>query len=481
MITATSLTNGTLQVVLDNGKQIISVRNDDARWKDAIAALNAKNEARLLEVLSLKAVVEEYSNGDLSINATGVIYNGQPLHTVDANRVMAFMREGLPYQPIANYIARKLKNPSARAITEMYAFLEHGNMPLTPNGFIIAYKGVSDDFYSKYGNKETVVIQGTVNEKGQILNRIGDTIEVLRSSVDDDFRRGCSFGLHAGSLTYAKGWGSRVVLVQIDPADVVSIPEDCSCQKLRCCKYTVIGEYTGPMPDTYTSEFTPDNEEAPEDTAERESEGEQCGDGCQGCGTCHSVDPNITTDAPPVDSVKKDIEIPGWSEFGFVEDAVSNRLRLLLAEQLGVDEDLIKPATTLPELGADSLDGVEIVMAIEEEWQFEIMDEEAEKAEGYTFAQMVDAIRLKLGVKPPIVSPGVSTTVVDNSTVAQAAVEAGVIEDDDHEEHYLKGLQQGIADKGDGKFPQYLQGDQSGAESPAHEAQIEGYLNGYAS
>ena len=110
-----------------------------------------------------------------------------------------------------------------------------------------------------------------------------------RSSVDDDFRNGCSKGLHAGSLEYAKGWGKRVLLIEIDPADVVSVPEDCDCQKLRCCKYKVIGECTGPMPSTYTSEFSEPCSSEPCDC----DAGEPCdpcdcdaGESCEWCDSC---------------------------------------------------------------------------------------------------------------------------------------------------------------------------------------------------
>lgn len=273
MISAQSLTNGTLTVIIDNGSKILTARNDHPRWIDLIEAYKSQNESRLLSLLSLQAVIEEYSIGQLSVNGTGVTYNGHPMHTVDSNRVIAFLRDGFPYKPIANYIARKMKNPSARAIKEMYSFLEHQNMTLTPDGTFIAYKGVRNDYYSVTGNKETIVLQGKVDTNGHILNEIGATIEVERSSVDDDFRIGCSTGLHAGSLSYAKGFGTRTILVEIDPANVVSVPDDCNCQKLRCCKYKVLGEYTGPMPNTYTAEFS-----KTENTNSEEDVCEDCGE-----------------------------------------------------------------------------------------------------------------------------------------------------------------------------------------------------------
>lgn len=259
-----SLTNGTLQLIVieaDGSSTIIPVRNDHPKWNELMDAYKLRDYEKVLELSSLKTVIEKYSVGLLSVNSTGIIYAGAPLHGVDSDRVIAFLNKGLPFEPIANYMERKMRNPSARAIKELYNFLEHKNMPLTPEGKIIAYKGVQDNYYSVMGNTSTVVLKGTVDEGGHILNKVGETIEIARSSCDDDFRNGCSFGIHAGSMTYAKGWGKRVLLVEIDPADVVSVPEDCSCQKLRCCKYKVLAEFTGAMPDSFTSEFNSPSKE----------------------------------------------------------------------------------------------------------------------------------------------------------------------------------------------------------------------------
>ncbi|WP_411725211.1 acyl carrier protein [Methyloglobulus sp.] len=58
---------------------------------------------------------------------------------------------------------------------------------------------------------------------------------------------------------------------------------------------------------------------------------------------------------------------------------VEERVKKIVAEQLGVKEDIANDASFVDDLGADSLDTVELVMALEEEFECEIPDDEAEK------------------------------------------------------------------------------------------------------
>jgi acyl carrier protein len=60
--------------------------------------------------------------------------------------------------------------------------------------------------------------------------------------------------------------------------------------------------------------------------------------------------------------------------------AVADRVKAIIAEQLGVKpEEVVPEASFIDDLGADSLDKVELIMALEEEFSVEIPDEDAEK------------------------------------------------------------------------------------------------------
>jgi len=74
------------------------------------------------------------------------------------------------------------------------------------------------------------------------------------------------------------------------------------------------------------------------------------------------------------------------------QDKVEQRLKECIASQMGVHPEDLKPTTNfIEDLGADSLDLVEIVMTVEEELDVSISDQEAEKIS--TFGELVEYIK----------------------------------------------------------------------------------------
>ena len=159
-----------------------------------------------------------------------------------------------------------MNNPSMQSQTELYDFLEHENLPITEDGYFLADKAVSKDFKDKW--------------RGSFDNRVGQVCEMRRAKVDDNRGRGCSAGLHAGALNYVASYGSvdagdHIVIVKINPEDVVSVPSDCNCEKLRTCKYEVVGEYQGELlKPLYKSEFEEDSYVDEEETIHDEYDDE---------------------------------------------------------------------------------------------------------------------------------------------------------------------------------------------------------------
>jgi acyl carrier protein len=71
---------------------------------------------------------------------------------------------------------------------------------------------------------------------------------------------------------------------------------------------------------------------------------------------------------------------PGDRKFYMAEKSIEERVKDIIVEQLGVNPEQVTPsASFIEDLGADSLDTVELVMAFEEEFSIEVPDEDAEK------------------------------------------------------------------------------------------------------
>jgi len=76
--------------------------------------------------------------------------------------------------------------------------------------------------------------------------------------------------------------------------------------------------------------------------------------------------------------------------------AIEERIKEIIADQLGVEVDKITPeAKFVDDLGADSLDVVELIMAFEEEFGIEIPDEDAEKIQ--TVGDVINYLKEKVG------------------------------------------------------------------------------------
>jgi hypothetical protein len=246
MMTFSKTDNSLTVVVTENGRSAVySTTSANLRWDDILKALKANDQNKLVDLMSVKSTVERFTENNVEIKDGNVFFKSRPLHGLDVDRLLEYQRDGIPFVRLARFLEKKSNNTSYRAVNELYKFLEHREMTLTEKGTIIGYKGVSDNYYSIMGNTATIMVSGETDSGGHILNTVGAEIRCDRSCVCDDYRQGCSPGLHIGSLAYAQGWGPRVMIVEFDPADVVSVPDDCECQKLRACAYKVIGEYVG--------------------------------------------------------------------------------------------------------------------------------------------------------------------------------------------------------------------------------------------
>ena len=281
--------SGFITVVLDGERHSINAGN--GMFSKALEAYKVNDWDAFIgcvnPTIRLKSLYASYEG--IEVKDGNLYVFDEPVHSTLATRVLSFLEAGLDCVHLFKFILKLNLNPSKRAVDELYTFLEHRALPITDNGNFLAYKAVREDYSDKYS--------------GKFINTIDAVLEMPRNKVDDDKNIGCSYGFHAGTVEYAKDFMGReghLMIVEINPADVVSIPTDCQFQKLRTCKYKVVGEYEIDLTDPlYASRFETDQD----DDVDLWSDNEVCSDCleesygncddcdcCEGCCNCSEDD-----------------------------------------------------------------------------------------------------------------------------------------------------------------------------------------------
>ena len=231
--------------------QPTTIYNSECNYEDIIDAIKNDDWEKVTKLSSKKEQVKEYIKGDLVLKGNTIYFKEEPVHGYITKKIVSFLEEGLQVEPLLNFLEKLMQNPSKRCVDDLFKFLEQGNMPIDSDGDFYAYKAVRPNWKDKHS--------------GTLDNSIGNTIQVARNKVDDNPDNACSHGLHAGSISYVNnfaGPGDKMIIVKINPADVVSVPSH-DVRKLRCCRYIVVQEYKGLLPEN-TYETDDDDYDDPE-------------------------------------------------------------------------------------------------------------------------------------------------------------------------------------------------------------------------
>lgn len=216
-------------VVLTIGSQVHTINKTHLTYDAVVAAIKAGDWDKINDIIDPKKVVIDHGEGHVSIQGTKLFWKDKELHSSLASRVIKMYQDGFPIEPMVQFMDNLMLNPSKRAVTELYGFLEKNNLPITPDGHFLAFKKVRNDYLDVYS--------------GTMDNSVGTVVEMERNEVNDDQNVTCSTGLHFCSRDYLNHFGGeRIVIVKINPRDVVSIPTDYNDSKGRACRYEVVDE-----------------------------------------------------------------------------------------------------------------------------------------------------------------------------------------------------------------------------------------------
>lgn len=216
-----------ITVVIDNKPHTIN--RTHVVYQRVLDAIKSNDWDTVKDNIEPKSAILNYGSGFVQILDNVVYWHDKPMHNALTNRMVQMLSDGFTIDPLVYFMNNLMDNPSRNAVEELYGFLEKNNLPITPDGYFLAYKKVRDDYKDVYS--------------GTMDNSVGQVVEIPRNQVDDNRDNVCSSGLHFCSHEYLKSFsGDRVVILKINPRDVVSIPTDYNNSKGRTCRYEVIGE-----------------------------------------------------------------------------------------------------------------------------------------------------------------------------------------------------------------------------------------------
>lgn len=205
-------------------------------------------DASVVDLFDLGRAAEQKFRTALSERVSikdGTVYiDGDEADSSITRQIIRFIEAGVEdWIPLVAFIENVLGNPNEHSRNQLYAWLANRDFTITEDGMLLGYKGVAPDgqggFRSIHSGRALVNGQEVT---GQIPNQVGDVIEMPRSEVQHDPSRGCHTGLHVGTFEYASSFAQgALLLVAVNPRDVVSVPTDCDAQKMRTCRYEVVG------------------------------------------------------------------------------------------------------------------------------------------------------------------------------------------------------------------------------------------------
>ncbi len=224
------ITNHGVTVYLDGEQQTIdeSHPNFDA----VVLAVAEQDVDEIRALINISLAITRWGNGFITVIDGEVFYRDEPVNNVITSRILELMSAGFEPSSLAAFLANVMENPSYTAVQELYLFLEHNDIVITEDGHFLAYKRVRNNY--------------TDLHSGRFDNSVGASPSMPRNEVDDNRNATCSRGLHFCAKHYLPSFGgyghNRVVVVKVNPSDVVSIPSDYNNAKGRTWTYEVVGE-----------------------------------------------------------------------------------------------------------------------------------------------------------------------------------------------------------------------------------------------
>lgn len=248
--------NGRKSITVFVDGELLSATDDHWNWQNILDAVE-DGTATADMFNPVKTVTKYLQLSDrFAIRNDVITYDDDPIQNTIADKIMQFIKDGLDAWPLVKFMEKLYENPSEASRQELYAWIEASHLTITDEGNFIGYKYLytAEHGALRSGASGHAFVNG-VEQNGPIVQRVGDTVTMPRSAVDDNRQQTCSVGLHVGTWSYVAGTGNVIHATYVNPRDVVSVPNDYGNTKMRVCRYVLGPEVTEPIAESLAVEI----------------------------------------------------------------------------------------------------------------------------------------------------------------------------------------------------------------------------------
>lgn len=222
----------TITMLINN--RFVTVRSSSVNFNLVEQALRDQNYDKARDCMQLATAVPILTEGRVQIMEDRSIYvaGKRAPDGLLTERIFAHMDEKVDFLHLVHFLDKASTIGSENSKMDLYNFVAKCKLPIYPDGDIAAYKVVRFDYMDKYNQT--------------VCYRPGGPRPTLpRERCTESRDQPCGPGLHACSEGYIKEVfqeGDRLLLVKLNPEEVVSVPEDHNFEKIRLCGMDVIAE-----------------------------------------------------------------------------------------------------------------------------------------------------------------------------------------------------------------------------------------------
>lgn len=212
----------------------IVVLNTDPKYNEIVDAIKSNKPLDKFFVKEQLKLVTITTNNSVVIDEHGVKFKGFTIRGNLADTITTMYLDGRlkANDSMVLFLDNLTQNPDSRVFDQLYPFMQHNDIEVSDDGCLLAYKKVRGDYYDIHS--------------GTIRNAPGDKPSMPRVMVQNDPTQTCSTGLHVCAKSYLPNFGNdssdKVVIVKVNPKDVVSVPYDYNGAKMRVCEYEVLAD-----------------------------------------------------------------------------------------------------------------------------------------------------------------------------------------------------------------------------------------------